>query len=225
MQWLSLGLCLVGCLAELDVCKTTDFHHGNIRCKCTCPVETTPLKAGFPSESGCDATSQNFDAGVNKDRCGKEMCLTCVNDEQTKQERQCTYSIVTNSEDHCLCQNVMPATAGPNYTDATAADCDLCTCTYEARNTDLIKAAVIIFLVVASTLLAVALVNAVLPYTSATLSVTANEGLDLGASTDDDEAYLLETSANSTTSRKSDSSKRSLTTRLRRNPFENEIGW
>ena len=96
-------------------CAKTDFHHGNFRCKCTCPVITEPAD-NSPNEAGCEATSQNYDAGgklsaddaleamldsfaVVRNRCGKEMCLTCVNDEKTKRERQCTYSIVTNSED------------------------------------------------------------------------------------------------------------------------------
>eukprot|EP00045_Choanoeca_perplexa_P002085 m.22966 g.22966 ORF g.22966 m.22966 type:complete len:228 (+) comp11312_c0_seq1:32-715(+) len=227
MQVAVLFVCVASWLSAVggeDVCAKTDFHHGNFRCKCTCPVDTEPLEDGS-KETGCTATSQNYDAGVRRSRCGKEMCLTCVNDEQTKRERQCTYSIVTNSEDQCLCQNVMPTTAGRNYTDATAADCDLCTCTYEARNTDLIKAAVIIFLVAVVVLLTIALLNTLTSSDSTSLSINADAGLDVGDDDEGDEAYLLEASSGSRSSRLSGSVSKRMPAKLRRDAFENEIGW
>jgi hypothetical protein len=41
------------------------------------------------------------------------------------------------------------------------ADCDLCTCTFEARNSDLIRGAVVVFLITVSVLLVLALINAI----------------------------------------------------------------
>eukprot|EP00045_Choanoeca_perplexa_P002086 m.22968 g.22968 ORF g.22968 m.22968 type:complete len:103 (+) comp11312_c0_seq2:32-340(+) len=65
MQVAVLFVCVASWLSAVggeDVCAKTDFHHGNFRCKCTCPVDTEPLEDGS-KETGCTATSQNYDAG------------------------------------------------------------------------------------------------------------------------------------------------------------------
>ncbi|EDQ87822.1 uncharacterized protein MONBRDRAFT_26992 [Monosiga brevicollis MX1] len=159
-----VGVAAAGADDDDDVdgnqCQNVTFKHGNVRCKCTCPVVATTLNSteGLKASS-CDVSRKNYDAG-DKTVCGKETCVSCINDRVTKTERECSYTIVVSDESQCSCQNVMPSNQGPNVTDATASMCDLCTCTYEARNTHLIKGTVISFMVVASLLVLVACINA-----------------------------------------------------------------
>eukprot|EP00053_Salpingoeca_punica_P015536 m.143550 g.143550 ORF g.143550 m.143550 type:complete len:249 (-) comp16742_c2_seq4:50-796(-) len=137
-----------------------DFKHDNVRCTCSCPEQTVITNATGEGNE-CVQTRHNYDMvlGSNR-RLAQETCKECVFSRGQRRTNQCSYIVVMDDEEQCLCQNILPS-LGENNTKHHKNDCEygMCICTYEFRNQNLIKGIVIFYFVILGLLLSVTAFN------------------------------------------------------------------
>eukprot|EP00051_Salpingoeca_urceolata_P028708 m.487911 g.487911 ORF g.487911 m.487911 type:complete len:227 (-) comp25355_c0_seq1:142-822(-) len=166
------ALVVPGCGGSRDPASITDasFEHHDVRCKCVCPERTTARNVSSTRTSKlddnsakpaggfkCNSSKLQYTAGRLHNLVGTETCTHCLDLEQPRTITACTYVTLVPDQEECFCSSVMPASN--NHTQATKADCDLCSCTYESRNSNIIKGVIVVWFILLAVLIVVAAYN------------------------------------------------------------------